>query len=204
MRDYNEKNRAKKSAYMRQYRLDNLERVSASSKKWHLDNAAKSKAYILAWLVRNKDKNAANKKAYAEKNKTYLRMKKRELAARKRETDENFRIRSSLYSRLTNALRRTGVRKSISTMTLVGCDVQFLRGFLEARFKPGMTWKNYGRKSGEKYWEIDHKIPVAEFNLMEADQQRQAFHYSNLQPLWRSENRSKGAKHPGTHQPEFL
>jgi predicted nucleic acid-binding Zn ribbon protein len=68
---------------------------------------------------------------------------------------------------------------------LVGCSWQFLADYLEARFKPGMTWDNHGE------WEIDHIRPCASFDLVNRDDQRLCFHYTNLQPLWKHENRRK-------------
>lgn len=43
-------------------------------------------------------------------------------------------------------------------------------------------------------WEIDHKRPLASFDLTDEAQLREAAHYTNLQPLWRLDNRKKGAK----------
>ena len=51
-----------------------------------------------------------------------------------------------------------------------------------------MTWDNHGE------WHIDHIKPCASFDLTDADQQRECFNYTNLQPLWAKDNLSKGAK----------
>jgi len=49
-----------------------------------------------------------------------------------------------------------------------------------------MNWENHG-----KLWEIDHIIPITRFNLLDPEEQKKAFHFSNTQPLnWR-ENRKK-------------
>lgn len=68
-------------------------------------------------------------------------------------------------------------------------------GYLEARFKLGMKWSNYG-----KVWEIDHRLPCASFDMTDESHQRSCFHYSNLQPLFVSENRQKHAKLPAVEQ----
>ena len=52
-----------------------------------------------------------------------------------------------------------------------------------------MNWSNHG-----SYWEIDHIIPCDSFDLTDIEQQKQCFHYTNLQPLTVSENRSKKNK----------
>ena len=41
---------------------------------------------------------------------------------------------------------------------------------------------------------IDHIKPLCAFNLMDVEQQKLAFHYTNLQPLWWRENLTKGRK----------
>ena len=61
---------------------------------------------------------------------------------------------------------------------------------LESMFKPGMTWDNYGE------WHIDHIIPDSSFEYSTYDCPgfKQSWSLENLQPLWASENCSKGSK----------
>jgi hypothetical protein len=81
-----------------------------------------------------------------------------------------------------------GLSKSNKTLALVGCDSVLLKLHLERQFKKGMTWDN------RNLWHIDHIVPCASFDLTDPDQQKQCFHYTNLQPLWAKENLSKGAR----------
>ena len=60
--------------------------------------------------------------------------------------------------------------------------------YLQGKFKEGMHWNNLGK------WHIDHIRPCASFDLTDPEQQKQCFHYTNLQPLWAAENIRKGAK----------
>ncbi len=53
-----------------------------------------------------------------------------------------------------------------------------------------MSWDNYGING----WELDHIYPLSRFDLSKESEQKIACHWSNQQPLWASENRSKGAK----------
>lgn len=75
-------------------------------------------------------------------------------------------------------------------MELLGCTIEELRTHLEAQFQEGMTWDNYGRDG----WHIDHIKPCSSFDLLKEAEQRECFHYTNLQPLWAKDNLSKGAK----------
>jgi hypothetical protein len=93
----------------------------------------------------------------------------------------------SLRSRLEAAMKYT-TNKSQKARELVGCSLFELRQYLEKQFKPGMTWENHSYIG----WHIDHIKPLAKFNLHDPEQQRIAFHFSNLQPLWAKENIAKG------------
>jgi len=64
----------------------------------------------------------------------------------------------------------------------LGCSVSFLVKYIEGLWIKGMSWENRGRGSGK--WEIDHKIPCCSFDMSDPKQQKDCFHYSNLQPLW--------------------
>ena len=35
-----------------------------------------------------------------------------------------------------------------------------------------MSWENYGRNSGEFFWEVDHKIPWKHFDLTDIFQRK--------------------------------
>ena len=114
---------------------------------------------------------------------------KKRINARHKErysTDPQYRLACRLRSRVRHALK--GNNKSASTMTLLGCSITHLKDYLSMRFQPGMTWENQGK------WHVDHMIPCASFDLEDPEQQRQCFHYTNLQPMWASENISKQDK----------
>jgi hypothetical protein len=64
-----------------------------------------------------------------------------------------------------------------------------VRNHLEKQFKEGMNWENQGT-----VWHIDHIIPISFFHLEDPTEQYLAFHYGNLQPLFKEENQSKSDK----------
>jgi len=98
------------------------------------------------------------------------------------------KLAASIRTRIQGAVKMG--YKSASTEKLLGCRPKELRNHLQKQFQDGMTWENYGFYG----WHIDHKIPLANFNLIKEEEQKKAFHYTNLQPLWAKENIRKGAK----------
>ena len=61
-----------------------------------------------------------------------------------------------------------------------------IKDFFENLFTEGMSWDNQGK------WHIDHIIPLASATTY--DEVIKLSHYSNLQPLWASDNMRKGAR----------
>ena len=68
----------------------------------------------------------------------------------------------------------------------LGCNGATLRAHIEAQFLPGMTWENYGRRGDQ--WQLDHIIPLADFDLHDPTQAAMASHYTNVRPLWSQDN----------------
>ena len=70
----------------------------------------------------------------------------------------------------------------------LGCSQQEFVCYIEKQFQPGMTWENYGTE-----WELDHINPLAIAYEDGPTDFAQACHYTNLQPLWKSEHQLKTA-----------
>lgn len=107
----------------------------------------------------------------------------------RRKASPHWICRMTVARRICAAMRRNSTRKSARSNELLGCTYAELAAHLEQQFKRGMSWDNFG-----SYWHIDHIIPCAAFDLSKPEQQRQCFHYLNLQPLEAKANMSKGAK----------
>lgn len=113
--------------------------------------------------------------------------------------DPAFKLRERLRSTFADKLRKAIVsdcspRRS-GVMRYLGCTVQQLMIHLEAQFKAGMSWANWGR--GQGHWHVDHIRPISSFDLAEESGLQACWHYSNLQPLWSEENlRKGGARRP--------
>jgi len=184
--------RERKKARIKAYYESNKDKIKASTKAWGEANPAKKKAYHF----KNRDKRIADMKVYNKEYKSKL--SKAELRAqRKTYRDANrpllnaksraynathiqYRLSKLLRSRLFNALKRGW--KSGSAVKDLGCTIPELQTYLESKFQSGMNWDNQGE------WHIDHIKPLALFDLTDREQLLIACHYSNLQPLWATEN----------------
>jgi hypothetical protein len=113
---------------------------------------------------------------------------KRAAERHRRATNSQLRSASIIRSRIKRALK--GHAKSGSALTYLGCSIEHARKHIERQFLPGMTWENHSLRG----WHIDHVRPIATFDLADEDQRRQAFHYTNLQPLWAVDNLAKGKR----------
>jgi hypothetical protein len=126
-----------------------------------------------------------------EKSREQGRRKARDTYHR-RKADPLYRLQRHVRTRVSICIRRTLAKKFARTHELIGCDIATLMDHLELRFCDGMSWANYGPA-----WHVDHIIPVAAFDLHDPQQQRAAFHYTNLQPLWAVDNWRKNSRlHP--------
>jgi hypothetical protein len=101
----------------------------------------------------------------------------------------SFKLRKSLYQTLKHRDSGRDWRSDCSLGQLVGCSKPALVAHLESQFEPGMSWENYGRGG----WEIDHIKPCADFDLIDPDQQRACFHFTNLRPFWQLANVRKSS-----------
>ncbi len=99
------------------------------------------------------------------------------------------KMASRLRCRIGKVIKCKSLIKTQSSLNLLGCSLPFFIGYMEAQFKDGMTWENYGQ------WHIDHKIPLA--SVTNEDDLIKLCNYKNLQPLWAKENISKGDKIDG-------
>lgn len=104
----------------------------------------------------------------------------------KRANDPIFSLIDRCRARLNQAFRLNGYTKRSKTHEIIGCSWDFLMGYIDSQFQPGMTWENRSE------WHIDHRIPLATAKT-EEDVIR-LNHYTNLQPLWAADNLRKSDK----------
>lgn len=131
------------------------------------------------WWDKNGRKTHDEKRAHRNE---YIRLK--------RLNDINFAISCRMRGRLNSILQKQNLCKSDTTMKLVGCSWKELKDYLEKQFTEGMSWERFGEM------DVDHIIPLAAFDLSDEEERVRAFHYTNLQPMWRHEHRTKLDKLP--------
>lgn len=107
-------------------------------------------------------------------------------------TDPQWNIMVKCRRRIWDAFDkcRDGRRSQDKAIKLLGCSFTELRDHITKQFTDGMTWQKV--LDGEIH--LDHKRPIDSFDLTKPEEVAAAFHYSNVQPLWKFDNLRKGAK----------
>lgn len=135
------------------------------------------------WYINNKERAKSTVKTYETTNKEAVRERKRKYVNKRRSEDLSFRLASNVRARVSRAITK-GFKKS-SLSEYLGCTIEELKVYLESKFESGMTWENYGE------WEIDHVYPLAKSDLTDPAVFVKVCGYTNLQPLWASDNKIK-------------
>ena len=164
----------RQKAYQKAYNKVNKDKISSKQKAYREVNKERQKAY----REDNKDTIKAYKKAYNEVNKDKINS----YFNNRRKTDIQFKLSHNLRVRLISAIK--GNYKVGSAVKDLGCSVEELKSYIESKFQPGMSWDNWNKDG----WHIDHIKPLASFDLTDRNQLLEACHYTNLQPLWATDN----------------
>lgn len=102
------------------------------------------------------------------------------------------KITNRVWPILNKALRKGHSGSCSKYCQAMGYTWHELRGHIEKQFTPDMSWENWG-----DVWELDHIRPLSSFQYKSLDDPlfRECWALTNLRPLPRQENASKGAKH---------
>lgn len=170
-------------------------------KEWAKDYYKKNKKVIL-----NKQKKLIQTKESLEKRRKYWespsyknkRKEKRqtnkyknqfnEYIKNRRSSDPIFKMMGNMRNRIIKFLKIKKLIKTSSTHQLIGCTPKELVAHLEKQFKPGMTWDNHSFDG----WHVDHIIPLD--SAKNEEDVKRLCHYTNLQPMWASDNLKKSNK----------
>jgi hypothetical protein len=190
-KNYREKNKNIISERNKIYSTNNRDSILEKKRNYTLKNKDKKREYDKKYREEKKEEKSLRDKIYYENNKEKIFEKAREYNKKRRSTDINYKVTGNLRNRVYCAItKRYKINKSFLALELLGCSVDECREYLELQFKEGMSWDNYGTHG----WHIDHISPCASFDLTDPEQQKICFHYTNLQPLWATDNIKKGFK----------
>jgi hypothetical protein len=160
------------------YRETHKEKLRQDCREYH--KTEKYKQYRKAYLSTPKEraKQAAWRKEYREKKKQ----------------DPQFMLNFKLSQSIKWYFKVKFNKPTGRLRNILGYGVKELRAHLEAKFKDGMTWDNYG-----SYWHIDHITPKSWFKYESVEDEafKQCWGLDNLQPLTAKENITKGNRYAG-------
>jgi hypothetical protein len=108
------------------------------------------------------------------------------------------RRRSQLRRAVLYNYKETGVGRKRKMLGWLGCSAEQFKLYIQQLFKPGMTWNNNSE------WDIDHIQPLATFDPLNDNDMMIAWHYTNMRPLWSSENRGRPKFVKPIVQPELI
>lgn len=143
-------------------------------------NPENKKQKVMMWRKNNPEKYSEINKKWREKNLKNYRKKRKEC-------DFLFGLIHRVRSRIRSFMLQKNITKNNTTFDIVGCAPHQLKEHLESKFTEGMEWKKMGREI-----HIDHIIPLS--SAKNEEEIYKLCHYTNLQPLWATDNRKKSNK----------
>jgi hypothetical protein len=130
-------------------------------------------------------------KQYRDNNKEYFKEYKRTWQRNKRGEGGAHKFIDGLRTRQASVFKGR-----VSTTEGLGCNSIQLQAYIESLFTDGMNLSNHGRGAGK--WHLDHIIPLSSYERdagggwdIHSEYNKKLIHYTNLQPMWESENLEK-------------
>ena len=163
--------------YYLEYRKNKKEQINKYFIQYYEENKKEHLERVKKWHSEHKDYS----KQHRIKNIETYRENSKKWSKNKRKTDYNYKLTENLRCRFYQALKLQKISKDQSILDIIGGTIEQCKQHLESQFKPEMNWDNHG-----SYWEIDHIKPCSSFDLTDIKQQKQCFHYTNLQPLFKT------------------
>jgi hypothetical protein len=192
---YYENNKEKVSKQQKQHYLDNKEKFSIKNKKAYQNQTEEQKQKrvqaVKKYIENNKELvNKKNLDNYYNNKEKRLKQQK-EYCKNKYKNDILYKLRIIISSTISRRLKKVTDKKSKSSLEMVGLDNwNLLKEHIEKQWEVGMNWNNYGNKSDN--WSIDHVIPISSATTEEEIYKLN--HYTNLRPMWHTDNIKKGNK----------
>lgn len=208
-----EKLKNRKNEAAKKYRESHKAEIAERNKKYRESHKEQAKAYHKMWRDANREHLNAqarenfkkNPQVYKDRNDKYIvshleqvkesrhkykienRQKCTDYQRNKRQNDPIYKFRTSFTHLMFLYKKKKGYTGNKGTWEIVGCDFDTFLVYVQSQFQEGMTMENYGHGKGQ--WNIDHIEPIR--NVKDDDDFERLNHYTNLRPLWATENYSR-------------
>jgi len=171
------------------YYYNNKKKIIAANREYNRKNKKRIRKRQRERYQENRERILKEHARWRQNNQGYSATYKRE----RRRNDPTFRLLNNIGNGVWSCLK--GRTKNSRTFSYIDKSPEELMNYLEKQFTEGMSRENYGE------WHVDHIRPLASFEFDKYKEGSaefeallgEAWHYTNLQPLWAADNVSKGA-----------
>lgn len=165
----------------------NRDRELERMRQWRADNPEKYKACVKSWRDRNRERHLESLRDWRKRNKPRMDEYRKYYYEHVRKHDDAYKAQMALRQPIYSYMGYLSGRLASCDHAAMSYTPGQLKHHLESLFADGMSWSNYGE------WEIDHIIPISHFVKQGVTDFEIVNALSNLQPLWRTDNLSKGS-----------
>ena len=142
--------------------------------------------YNKKYRQNNREKTREWDNQYRQNNREKYNKYQGEYRKNKWKNDPLWNLSMRVRCRTSTVFKNMGYKKNDNTEKIIGIHWEGLKEHIEKQFTKGMNWDNRSE------WHIDHIIPLA--SAKTEDELIKLCHYTNLQPLWATDNLRKGKK----------
>ena len=174
-----------KRNYDKLYKEANREIIKKQKRSHYINNKELYKKYRESHKEERRQYYLNVTRLKRQTNKEDYNKKAREYAKKRYYSDTLYKITILYRVRLRHALK--GNLRTFRSLTYLGCSIEEFKKYIEKQFLPGMSWDNNTLHG----WHLDHIKPLWQFDLTKEEDRIIALHYTNLRPLWSSENWSR-------------
>lgn len=162
--------------------------ASLSTLKWQSNNISRVREHQKNYDERNPDKKRERKERHDKKYPEQVKARKRRYTNKRIKEDPVFAYLMEIRKKTREYAFKKYTQTGNEFFKIIGIDIKGFREYIQGKFVEGMSWDNHGIDN----WHIDHIIPLSSAKTIE--EVENLSHYTNLQPLWKEENETKGNK----------
>jgi hypothetical protein len=194
-KEYYQDNKDERLKYNKEYYQDNKAEIKEKKKEYRRDNKAEIAERNKKYYQDNKAEKLKKGKEYYQDNKAKILEQKKEYQKNKYNTDPNFKAKENLRKATYRLFKRADKNKKTLKILGVSSYEDALSRLLKT-MPEGYTLQDFL----EGKLAIDHKIPLAWFDLTIESELMKAGNINNLQLLTKEQNQEKLDKYG--HMPD--